>query len=344
MNVKTRKYNDLKIAVVFSAVVPILNLLNNVRHNDYFSWNRFALTWTLIFSFLMLSWHVNRFFINRIISRQLTRNGERRKVFFYTFVCNSVLLILFTLIGIRITNFGTILELDHTLYFLIFMRGVISLLLIYIIQIAMLSARQAQEIAMQNEQLKTENLLTSFELLRQQVNPHFLFNSLSTLRSLIHEKEPNAEEYVLKLSEIYRQLLKKQDRDVVTLREELEFITNYNYMLLVRFADNLRIEFSVSDQAMTKSVPTFCLQTLIENCVKHNVVSRNKPLQVRVYTEEDHWLMVENNLQPKQTQGEVSGFGLSNLAKRYELLGVEDGFDVIENDQVFRVRIKLLDV
>jgi two-component system LytT family sensor kinase len=204
-----------------------------------------------------------------------------------------------------------------------------------------LNARN-QSVSMQNQMLKTENIRAQFEILRQQISPHFLFNSLSTLRSMIRSSNNNAEKFVIKLSDIYRLLLLKKERDTVTLKEELELIDDYSFLLFARYEDMLSIDIDIPVNILNYNIPTFSLQLLLENCVKHNIVSKEKPLHIKIYDSGINSITVENNLQQKVVAGGDSGLGLKNLIKRYDLLGITEGSNCFSDESVFRVKIKLL--
>jgi len=195
---------------------------------------------------------------------------------------------------------------------------------------------------LQNQMLKTENIRAQFEILRQQISPHFLFNSLSTLRSMIRSSNNNAEEFVIKLSDIYRLLLLKKEKDTVTLKEELELIEDYSFLLFARYENMLGIDVDIPENLLNENIPTFSLQLLLENCVKHNIVSKDKPLHIKIYDSGINSVTVENNLQQKVASGDSSGLGLQNLIKRYELLGMSEGVKIFSDKSVFRVKIKLL--
>lgn len=260
-------------------------------------------------------------------------------------VCNASLLTVFILTGIfflREIKEVALQEKQFVLWLIIF-KGALSILLIYIVQNLLNTRAREQEVTLQNEMLKSENLRAQFEILRQQVNPHFLFNSLSTLRSMVRAKDPKAEEFVLHLSEIYRQLLAKRQFDTVTLKEELEFVNDYSFMLFSRFGAALKIKVDITGESLAFRVPTFSLQLLLENCIKHNVISSGKPLEIKLFAGQG-FVTIENHLQPKLTPEEHSGYGLESLIERYKLLGFpEDGVFVFTDEDVFRVRLKLLE-
>jgi two-component system, LytTR family, sensor kinase len=340
-NIKKLEIN-WKIALLFSAILPTLNLINNSQQREFNEWHRIVGNWTLTFLFLLSSWVINAVLYQKF---GYVRNVFKVKRLFFIILINGLLLSFFVIIVLFLfNNFELTSTQINRNFYLIAFRGFISVVLIYLIQFTLYSNRRSQEVSMQNQMLKTENLRARFEMLRQQVNPHFLFNSLSTLRSMIHTGNDNSEMFVLKLSEIYRKLLNKQEKELVTLKEELEFIDDYSFMLFTRFENRLTIQIDVREELLIKSLPTFSLQILLENCVKHNVISENKPLHIKIFNSGVNYLIVENNLQPKFSPEESSGFGLKNLIKRYELLNEKEAVGIFSDDLVYRVKIKLLDV
>ncbi|MCK8479524.1 histidine kinase [Psychroserpens algicola] len=158
-----------------------------------------------------------------------------------------------------------------------------------------------------------------FDALKNQLDPHFLFNSLNVLTSLIEENPKNAQKFTTSLSKVYRYVLEQKNKDLITVDEELNFARTYMSLLKMRFEDS--IIFEIPDQATnpeSKVVP-LSLQLLLENAVKHNMVTSSKPLYIKIY-ELNGMLVVENNLQPKQIVKKSSGVGLENIKQRYKLL------------------------
>lgn len=158
-----------------------------------------------------------------------------------------------------------------------------------------------------------------FDALKNQLDPHFLFNSLNVLTSLIEENPDNAQKFTTSLSKVYRYVLEQKNKELVTVDEELQFAKTYMSLLKMRFEDS--IVFTMPEKASnpeSKVVP-LSLQLLLENAVKHNMVTSSKPLQIRIYEDQGD-LVVENNLQPKQIVKKSSGVGLSNIMQRYGLL------------------------
>lgn len=176
----------------------------------------------------------------------------------------------------------------------------------------------------QKNKLKEQKVIAGtasakFDALKNQLDPHFLFNSLNVLTSLIEENPKNAQKFTTSLSKVYRYVLEQKNKDLVTVDEELDFARTYMSLLKMRFEDS--IVFEIPDRATnpdSKVVP-LSLQLLLENAVKHNMVTSSKPLHIKIY-ESGGMLVVENNLQPKQIVKKSSGVGLENIKQRYKLL------------------------
>lgn len=332
-----------KIAIVFSAFLPVFNIINNSQYTVITSFKRIFLGWCVTFIFLLTSWYVNS--LLTVFFENTKRKIDLFRKILIVFCCNAVFLMIFIWLGIYILKDigGFFLRKDY-LYLYIFLKGLLSIGIIYIIQFAINTDAKAQDITLQNQILKTENIKAQFELLRQQVNPHFLFNSLSTLRSMIRSNSEKSEVFVVKLSEIYRQLLLKREKELVSLKEEFEFINDYLFMLDARFEAMLKVNIDVPENFMNLKIPTFSLQLLLENCIKHNIISKDKPLTIKIFYTNPESIIIENNLQPKLTKEEPSGFGLQNLEKRYRLLGMPEGIHIFSDASVFRVKIKLLNI
>ena len=200
------------------------------------------------------------------------------------------------------------------------------------------------KLAMTNESTKQEIVAKTetakFESLKSQLDPHFLFNSLNVLTSLIGENPYQAEKFTTKLSKVYRYVLEQRNKVLIPLMQEIKFANTYMELLGMRFEDAVRFDIpsSVSDDNL-KIVP-LSLQLLLENALKHNVVSSSKPLTVRIY-EQGSYLIIENNINPKEAIGKGTRVGLRNIADRYGL--ISDKNVIIENDhKIFKVSIPLL--
>lgn len=179
--------------------------------------------------------------------------------------------------------------------------------------------RKKQSVELENQQLRTENLLNQFEALKNQLNPHMLFNSLNTLRLLIRETPDKAQDYLQELSRVLRYMLQGNENQSVNLSEEMDFVRAYIFLLKMRYEENLEFKISIDEKAGNFLIPPMAVQMLIENAVKHNEISNKRPLTITVKADEQ-MLHVENRLQPKLTQSPGTRIGLANLSKRYQLL------------------------
>jgi two-component system, LytTR family, sensor kinase len=158
-----------------------------------------------------------------------------------------------------------------------------------------------------------------FDALKNQLDPHFLFNSLNVLTSLIEENPENAQKFTTSLSKVYRYVLEQKDKELVTVDEELAFAKTYMSLLKMRFEDSIIFEMPEKALNPESKVVPLSLQLLLENAVKHNMVTASKPLHIKIY-EDSNYLVAENNLQPKQIVKKSSGVGLNNIMQRYDLL------------------------
>lgn len=191
----------------------------------------------------------------------------------------------------------------------------------------------------ETEQLKKVNLQVQLESLKNQVKPHFLFNSLNTLTGLVEKDTQRAVKFIAELSNVYRYLLQSNEKDVVPLSQELQFTQAYIFLLQTRFGPGLTVEVKKADSAEFDLIPPLTVQLLVENAVKHNQVSVGKPLLIRISATKEE-LTIENNKQPKRTTAST-GMGLSNIALKYRLLNQPDIFILDEEDR-FTVRVPLI--
>ena len=196
-----------------------------------------------------------------------------------------------------------------------------------------------QQVAIENEQLKTENLQNQVTALKNQLDPHFLFNSLNTLSELIEDDKKLASGFVSKLSDVFRYLMAHNQANLISLKEEIDFVDKFVFLLKMRHA-SLDVEIKLLDDGIHWKIPPLAIQLLIENAVKHNEISKDRPLKIEI-TQKNDTLEVQNNLQPKQQVETSEGMGLQNLRKRYRL--ISDKEIIIEKSvEQFTVKIPLL--
>ncbi|MGD1841971.1 MAG: sensor histidine kinase [Thermonemataceae bacterium] len=202
--------------------------------------------------------------------------------------------------------------------------------------------RQNHRVSLANERLEKENAKAKFEALKTQVNPHFLFNSLYTLTSLIDRDTAAAKKFTYDLSEVYRYVLDRGRRDLVTLQEELNFAHAFLAMLQSRFEKAIVIHEKIDEKHLQKLIPPLSLQILLENAIKHNIFDHKQPLEIRLSAIGTNKLIVSNNLNIRPQVKKSSQVGLYNLNQRYQFLSNQE---LIIKKQVesFEVVLPLLD-
>ena len=192
------------------------------------------------------------------------------------------------------------------------------------------------------EALKREHVNSELQGLRNQVNPHFLFNSLNTLMNIIQEDQKLAESFLTKLSSVYRYTLENRDDQLVTLKEELRFIESYVFLLKERFKNNIEVNIEISDYYLEKYVVPMSLQLLFENVIKHNILSAKYPLLIEVYIDTNDCVVVRNNIQLKQQVLPSTGVGLSNIRSRINYF-TDKKMQVVKGEKYFTVSMPMID-
>lgn len=179
-----------------------------------------------------------------------------------------------------------------------------------------------------------------FESLKNQLDPHFLFNSLNVLSALIDENLDQAQRFTSSMSKIYRYVLDEKDKELVTVEDELDFAKTYCELLKTRFEDSVNFRFEIEEKVKPMFVVPLSLQLLLENAIKHNFATSSKPLDIRIFSE-NGFLCIENNLQTREIIKEREGIGLSNIVQRYSLITDRNVF-IEKSDQFFKVKIPIL--
>ncbi len=195
---------------------------------------------------------------------------------------------------------------------------------------------------MEVEKYKTESANAQLQNLKNQLNPHFLFNNLSVLTSLVYKNQDKAVEFINELSKVYRYVLENKSAELVRLEEELAFLDHYIYLLKIRFEDGISFVMDIDKNAASRFLPPMCLQMLVENTIQHNETSQAKPLKVSIYTENNH-LIVENAIQSRSDKTESSKTGLTNIQTRYAFF-TEDKIAVIQTGKTFKVVLPLMEL
>ncbi len=194
---------------------------------------------------------------------------------------------------------------------------------------------------LETEELKRTSTLSQLQLIKSQINPHFLFNSLNVLSGMVVKDNPEANRYIEEFSKVYRYILSHQEKELVTLETEMEFIKPYIFLLEKRFPEALKFDIRIDANAARLHIIPVAIQMIIENAIKHNIASKSKPLYISLEVNEKNVLSIRNNLQPRVSIERSTQIGLQNIKKRYELVSGKDVV-VMNKDAVFEVQLPLL--
>jgi hypothetical protein len=203
-----------------------------------------------------------------------------------------------------------------------------------------LSIIKKQESKVKEQKIIAGTASAKFETLKNQIDPHFLFNSLNVLSSLIEENPENAQRFTTSLSKVYRYVLEQKDKDLVSIEEELAFAKTYMNLLQMRFENSLTYEVLAKNVDSEAKVVPLSLQLLLENAVKHNIISEQKPLHIKIYIENDA-LVIQNNFQKKAVLQDGQGVGIQNIISRYNII-TDRKVSIEQNEHTFTVKLPIL--
>ncbi len=229
----------------------------------------------------------------------------------------------------------------HLIDFVVMMKCIFILVVVLLYSQIYVLIYQRQQVELENEQLKNENLTTRYNMLVSQINPHFFFNSLNSLSMLVREKdERRALEYIEQLSYTFRYITQNGNGNtLVSVRDELKFAESYCYLFKIRYADKIFFDIDIDEVYMNWQIPALSLQPLIGNAVKHNAITNKNPFKVRIYAS-DGYLIVANERRPMLEPQIGTGTGLKNLSSRYKLI-LDRDIEVVSGDKEFAVKLPL---
>ncbi|GAA4323677.1 hypothetical protein GCM10023149_24770 [Mucilaginibacter gynuensis] len=230
-------------------------------------------------------------------------------------------------------NFGPVM-------LMVEVRGILINLVFYMFLHLLQQNYENQTVSMELEQIKNDNLGAQYELLKQQVNPHFLFNSLNTLKAMVESGDEDAIDFIIKLSNFYRYTLESRKLDLIHLSEEMEIVNAYLFLQNARFEGGFTFKEDLPKHVLQTLIPPFTLQLLVENCIKHNVVSLDRPLHICLY-EKDGKIIVENLIRLKSGDHNSLGVGLKNIQLRYFHL-LEKEIEIINDGKFFQIKLPLI--
>lgn len=338
-------FNDGLLIVIgiplLSFIIPIVFFNCRFNRPPYLTWDKYFMTMLIT----TVIWLGNRYIMIYSRKKYPVFDEVRRRIIF-----QSVLMFVFTVTANTVMGFFTknIFADEHPKFFSaadIIIHSNSAALFCTIMTIAIYESiyfmHQLRHSVEETENLKRENLAAQLNALRTQVNPHFLFNNLNTLSSIIPDDPKQAVDFVQQLSKVYRHILEVKDEKSISLKDELDLMNAYIFLLKTRFGDNLAVNINVPAEKMQKKIVPLSLQILMENAIKHNIVSAEKPLHIDVFAENGS-LVISNNLQMKNQINESTGIGLDNIRNRYKLLS-DKPVKVTESATNFTVSIPLID-
>lgn len=332
MNNKNRKRKYWHIGIAAIAFTVTLYMIELLTSKPIFNVTSFSLNYAVSFSFILLS-----VIINCGIAAIMNKPEFQKYPIFIRIIIGGVMTVLVAVILVVVGNLPFTPDMMGYVRTVSFWKSVAATTLI---NLFILAAVRFLRQAIINRNLQKEIAILQYRQLKNQINPHFLFNSLNVLVSLINKNQDTAVKYTKELSAVYRYVLTQDLQDMVTVKEEMKFIDSYIGILKTRFNDGLEFRFDIRPTDMSKSVPPMSLQLLIENAVKHNAVLPDNPLIINITTV-GHNLCVSNNIIPRMSHSEGTGVGLRNLSKKYAILTKSD-ISVCKDSDTFTVKLPLL--
>jgi two-component system LytT family sensor kinase len=214
-------------------------------------------------------------------------------------------------------------------------------LFLHIINSVVTFAQKYKKKELETEELKRISTQAQLQAIKNQVNPHFLFNNLNVLSSLVMLDNPDANKFIEEFAKVYRHILSSQQHELITLQSEIEFMEPYIFLLKKRFPESVRVSVDIPEKYLEWHLPPVALQMLIENAIKHNIASKTKPLFIKIFVNDQENLVVSNNLQLKLPDNESTNLGLRNISQRYDLIAGKN-IEIIETAESFSVLLPLI--
>ncbi|MDF2551066.1 MAG: putative signal transduction histidine kinase [Chryseobacterium sp.] len=323
MKLPIEKILPIALCIVF----PALNAITTRGIINIFDVDSLILLrWASVSAMLYLLW---------ILLDYISRKAETYRFLKSIIAATALLIIVYNIFLL------TPLFQNKNLKWMFVVRYFIAIIPFLIIQYAFRANKKVAQLELEKQQIQTENYKVQLEALRTKADPHFLFNSLNTLRTMVRHRDPKSEQFILSLSDFYRQTLRYNESTLIKLIDEVKVLESYLFLMKNRNEEAVQISIQIAEELYEHQIPTLALQTVVENCFKHNMMTSKMPLYIEIKSA-DNYIEIKNNVQPRMTNSSSSGYGLENLKKRYELLNIENGVDIESTDGYFLVRLKLI--
>jgi sensor histidine kinase YesM len=323
MKLPIEKILPIALCIVFPALNAITTRgIINIFDVDSLIWFR----WAAVSMMLYLLW---------ILLDYISKKAETYRFLKSIIAATALLIVVYNIFLL------TPLFENKNLKWMFVMRYFIAIIPFLIIQYAFRANKKVAQLELEKQQIQTENYKVQLEALRTKADPHFLFNSLNTLRTMVRHRDPKSEQFILSLSDFYRQTLRYNESTLIKLIDEVKVLESYLFLMKNRNEQAVQVSIQIAEELYEHQIPTLALQTVIENCFKHNMMTSKIPLYIEIKSA-DNYIEIKNNVQPRITSSSSSGYGLENLKKRYELLNIENGVDIESTDDHFLIRLKLI--
>jgi sensor histidine kinase YesM len=326
--------------------MPVLALLINHILFGVRAWqelNIWLFSFPIIIAFGLITWYLHIFSMHRLrqIFPDIQQTPLRLTLLAVTHIAVTAILFSLLFIGYDLFHIlGYQMEMDKFRHSIII--AVALSMIVTTFWESDYTLKQWKTSLSEKERLQQLNLQQEFDSLKSQVNPHFLFNCFNTLSSLITEDKDAAENFLNELSKVYRYLLRNNRSSLTTLENEIRFIQSYYQLLRTRHGvEALQLHIEIDKRYEQYVLPSSSLQLLVENAVKHNIVSKQSPLVIDIFTAAGNILVVNNNLQTKQSKPLSNNIGLENIRTKYELIN-QQGFQVLADTKNFSVILPLI--
>lgn len=338
-----RLYKEFFRSIWIGVIIFIVLLFVSMASGGIFTWNRqllYQFLFVMVYSVTLYT--ANSFifdFFDRKFGKVIMDSRRIALGFITSFVVSVFIMFLLRVFEDMVVEGESFKEFLATEKVSNYYVAMLVTLAVTIIVHAFYFYKRYQEGRVKEQKIIAGTASAQFESLKNQIDPHFLFNSLNVLSSLIEENPDNAQRFTTSLSKIYRYVLEQKDKELVSVQEELSFAKTYMNLLKMRFENSVFYEVQDISNPDAKVVP-LSLQLLLENTIKHNVVSPQRPLKIRIF-EENGYLVVENDLQKKEVLQDRRGVGLQNIVSRYAII-TSRKVQVEETEKHFRVRLPIL--
>lgn len=331
---------------LFITILSLYTFLNTALCNVYYYFN-IDIEWyyalATIFTITFLIWEGNRL-VKPYFKRKFLTPDKKIRFLSFFFIAGNLIAFVASVFVVFVV--GNVLHSyswsqNSNPFKLNIIYGSLINLFFHLLNAILFFFREYRRHWAEVEELREMRSQTEIQLVKSQINPHFLFNNLNVLSGMVIKNNPDANHFIEEFSKVYRYILTNHEKELVELKDELDFIQPYLFLLQKRFDEGLKVNFNVPEKYNNWYIVPAALQMLIENAIKHNIVSSQKPLCIQIYTNGNETLVIKNNLQLRRMAETSTKIGLQNIRKRYELIS---GRDVIitKTEELFEVRLPLL--